>query len=220
MLRAGLTGGLGSGKTTAAQIFSACGATIISADEVGRALMQPGQDVYQRIVALFGPDVVQSDGFLNRGAIAGIVFTDPAALDRLNRIVHPAVVAEEERQADVLFAGHPHAVAIIESALIFEVERDGTAPGWSRRFDKLILVTAPDELKIARYIARIEADRGSPLSPAQRLAAIADARQRMAAQMTDDEKAAHCDYVIENTGTREQLEAGVRRIYQELAVQA
>jgi len=217
VLRVGLTGGLGSGKSTAAQIFSACGAIILSADEIGRALMQPGQAVYRRIVDAFGAEAVLPSGELNRPALAQLVFQDPAALHRLNCIVHPAVVAEQQRQMDEIGVHDPHAVVIVESALIFEVERDQTAPGWLRRFDKLILISAPDELKISRYLARLESqsERSASAAPtsAQRAAAVIDVRRRLAAQMPDAEKAPQCDYVIENTGSAAELESEVRTTY-------
>jgi dephospho-CoA kinase len=220
LLRVGLTGGLGSGKSTAARFFAELGAKILSADEIGRVLMQPGQDVYKQILEAFGPEAALLDGELNRPALARLVFQDPAALHRLNCIVHPAVIAEQQRQMDAIGATAPHAIVIVESALIFEVERDNTARGWLKRFDKLILVTAPDELKIARYLARresqIERETGGPPTPEQLAAGIADARQRLAAQMPDEEKAPRCDFILENTGTPTDLEAQVRAVYIQL----
>jgi dephospho-CoA kinase len=223
MLRVGLTGGLGSGKSTVADIFASLGAHVFSADAIGRELMQPGHALFGEIVSAFGPgsvanvNIVLPDGSLDRSAIARIVFADPAALDRLNRIVHPAVVAEQQRRMNALFATDPHAIAIVESALIFEVERDQTAPGWSRNFDKIILLTAPDELKIARYLNRIEqarsAQHSAPPTPAELAALTADARRRIAAQIPDAEKIPRSDYVIVNTGTLADVEAKVRSIY-------
>jgi dephospho-CoA kinase len=94
----------------------------------------------------------------------------------------------------------------VESALIFEVEKWGTAPGWTQRFDKLILVTVPDEVKIERFVSRVAASDD----------AKADARARIAAQIPDSEKAARCDYVIDNTGSLEATRSVVERIYREL----
>lgn len=219
MLRAGLTGGLGSGKTTAAQIFAKLGAHVFSADELGRALMQPGEHVYHRIAGAFGPRVVRPDGQLDRPMLAQMAFGE-GKLRQLNEIVHPAVIAEQERQMRLLEEIEPEAVAIVESALIFEVERDGTGPGWSRRFDRLILVTASDEVKIARYLARLEQLAGKPLTSEQGALAIADARRRMSYQIPDAEKAALCDYVIENHGPPELLEQRAAEVYKELAAQS
>jgi dephospho-CoA kinase len=126
--------------------------------------------------------------------------------DALNHIVHPAVVAAEEEWMRGVFAKDPTGVAMVESALIFEVEKWGTAPGWAQRFDKLILVTVPDEVKIARFVARMGAHDGAQM----------DAQARLAMQIPDREKAGRCDYVIDNTGSLEVTRALVEKIYQEL----
>jgi dephospho-CoA kinase len=205
MLRVGLTGGLGSGKSTVAGMFAELGAAVISADQLGRQLMQPGEPVYGAIVKTFGSRVVRGDGSLDRKKLAELAFQNNRA-DALNHIVHPAVVAAEEEWMRGVFAADPRRVAIVESALIFEVEKWGTAPGWVQRFDKLILVTVPDEVKIARFVARTVARGG----------AEADARARIAAQIPDKEKAGRCDYVIDNTGSLDATRAAVEEIYVEL----
>jgi len=205
MLRVGLTGGLGSGKSTVAGMFAELGAAVISADQLGRQLMQPGEPVYTAIVNKFGNGVVRGDGSLDRKKLAELAFQHNQA-DALNHIVHPAVVAAEEEWMRGVFAKDPTRVAMVESALIFEVEKWGTAPGWVQRFDKLILVTVPDEVKIARFVARMGAHGG----------AQADARARLAAQSPDNEKAGRCDYVIDNTGSLEATRALVEKTYQEL----
>jgi dephospho-CoA kinase len=205
MLRVGLTGGLGSGKSTVAGMFAELGAAVISADQLGRQLMQPGELVYAAIVETFGSGVVRSDGSLDRKKLAELAFQHNRA-DALNHIVHPAVVAAEEQWMRDVFAADPGRVAMVESALIFEVEKWGTAPGWVQRFDKLILVTVPDEVKIARFVARMVTHDG----------AEADARARIAAQIPDKEKAGRCDYVIDNTSSLEATRAVVKTIYEEL----
>jgi dephospho-CoA kinase len=217
MLRIGLTGGLGSGKTTAARIFHQLGAHVLSADEIGREIMQPGHRVFDQIVGSFGPRVLREDGQLDRPAIARRVFGDKAALQQLNCIVHPAVIVEQDRQIELIEEMEPEAVVIVESALIFEVERDNTAPGWTDRFDKLILVTAPEDVKMERYLARLEEAAGAALTDEQREKAIADAGRRMAAQIPDADKVPRCDFVIHNTGTRAELEQQVAAVYAELA---
>jgi len=205
MLRVGLTGGLGSGKSTVAGMFAELGAAVISADQLGRQLMQPREPVYAAIVKTFGSVVVRDDGSLDRKKLAELAFQhDQAGV--LNHIVHPAVVAAEEEWMRGVFAADPTRVAIVESALIFEVEKWGTAPGWVQRFDKLILVTVPDEVKIARFVSRMMANDG----------AQADARARLAAQIPDREKVGRCDYVIDNTGSVATTRAGVEKIFQEL----
>jgi dephospho-CoA kinase len=213
MLRVGLTGGLGSGKSTVAGIFEGLGAAVISADQLGRQLMQPGEPVYAAIVEAFGEGVVRGDGSLDRKALAELAFQHNQA-DRLNHIVHPAVIAAEEEWMRGVFAADAQRVAIVESALIFEAEKWGTAPGWLQRFDKLILVVAPDDVKIARFVSRMMANDGPD---GRREALIQDARARMAVQIPDQEKAGRCEYVIDNSGSIEETRKRVEEIYRELA---
>ena len=212
MLRVGLTGGLGSGKSTVAAIFQELGAAVISADQLGRQLMQPGEPVYAAIVETFGQAVVRADGSLDRKALAELAFQHNRA-DTLNHIVHPAVIAAEEEWMRGVFAVDRKRVAIVESALIFEVEKWGTAPGWVQRFDKLILVTVPDEVKIARFVSRMMANDGPE---SRREALTQDARARMAVQIPDQEKAGRCEYVIDNSGSLLETRTVVEEIYREL----
>ena len=221
MLRVGLTGGLGSGKSTVAAALRALGAEVIEADELGRALMEPGQPVFSSIVKHFGPEVVSPDGRLDRARLAEMAFKG-GQVNELNALVHPAVIAAEQRWADQVFARNPAAVAVVESALIFEVERDARARGenesvladWRRRLDRIIVVTAPDELKIARYLARV-----CPAG-AGRQAAEADARLRLAHQIPDAVKAVRADYVLDNSGDKEALLAQVKGIWQLLRAES
>ena len=221
MLRVGLTGGLGSGKSTVAGYLRALGAEVVEADALGRALMEPGQAVYAEIVRAFGPEVVGSDGRLDRARLAELAFQG-GRLNDLNAIVHPAVIAAQRRWMDEIFSRNPAAVAVLESALIFEVERDARARGeeesvladWRRRIDRVVLVTAPEELKIARYGARI-----SPTG-AGRAAAEADARHRLAHQVPDTEKAPRADYVLDNTGDEAALRAQVEALWERLKAES
>ncbi len=216
MLRVGLTGGLASGKSTVADLFARHGVHILNADLIGRELMQPGQPVYAAILSHFRqypdvPPLTLADGQLDRSTLARYVLST-GRLDELSRIVHPAVVAEQERRMDTIFGNDPDAIVMVESALIFEADRARTAPGFSRRFDKLILVTAPEDVRLTRYLART----GKTLSAEQRIAVEEDGRKRMAAQMPDREKAPLCDFVIENSGPVEKLEADVQHILKKL----
>jgi dephospho-CoA kinase len=221
MLRVGLTGGLGSGKSTVAAILSALGAEVIVADELGRALMEPDQPVFERIVHVFGREVVGPDGRLNRARLAELAFSG-RRLQELNAIVHPAVIAAQQQWMDQVFARNPAAVAVIESALIFEVERDARArreqesvlADWRRSFDRILVVTAPDELKIARYAARV-----CPAGPG-REAAETDARHRLACQLPDAVKAARADYVLENAGDMPALRAQVEQLWLRLLAES
>jgi dephospho-CoA kinase len=211
MLRVGLTGGLGSGKSTVAGMLRSLGAEVIESDELGRTLMEPGQPVYQQILRVFGPQVAGPDGTLNRGALAKLAFSQ-SRIHELNAIIHPAVIEAQRLWMDEVAARNPNAIAVIVSALILEVERDAQARGdrnpiladLRRRIDFLIVVTAPDELKIARYLART--GQSGP-------AGEADARSRLAFQMPDAEKAARADAVLANDGDLNALRAQVEKLW-------
>jgi dephospho-CoA kinase len=235
MLRVGLTGGLGSGKSTVAATLRTLGAEVIEADELGRELMEPGQAVYAEIVRVFGPEGVSPDGQLNRARLAEMAFKR-GRVNELNAIVHPAVIAAQRQWMEQVFARDPAAVAVVESALIFEVERDARARGesetvladWRRRLDRIIVVTAPDELKIARYATRVGPEgagckAGVPSDRSSSLgweAAEAEARLRLARQIPDAIKAARADYVIDNSGYKEALLAQVEEVWQHLLAES
>lgn len=221
MLRVGLTGGLGSGKSTVAGFLREFGAQVIEADTLGRKMMEPGHAVYAEIVRVFGPQVVNPDGRLNRPLLAELAFQG-GRLNELNAIVHPATIAAQQSWMEEVFARDPGAIAVVESALIFEVVRDARARGetgtpladWRKRIDRVVVVTAPDEIKIARYAARI-----SPPGPA-REAAKADALRRLAHQIPDAAKAALSDYVIDNSGDKSTLYVQVTRLWKSLKAQS
>jgi dephospho-CoA kinase len=221
MLRVGLTGSLGSGKSTVAGYLRELGAEVIEADVLGRALMEPGQAVYAEIVRAFGPEVVCPDGRLNRARLAEMAFQG-GRINELNDLVHPAVIVAQQRWMEEVYRRNPVAVAVVESALIFEVERDARARGeresvladWRRRIDRIVVVTAPDEMKIARYADRLCPDGSG------RAAAEADARRRLAHQIPDAEKAARADYIIENDGDRAELYAQVVELWQRLKAES
>ncbi|HEV2278246.1 MAG TPA: dephospho-CoA kinase [Acidobacteriaceae bacterium] len=211
-VRVGLTGGLGSGKSTVAAMLRERGFEVLEADAIARAMMQPGQPVYRAIVQHFGPSVVRADGTLDRARLAAISFGQ-GRLQDLTSIVHPPVIAEQERRTAEIVARDPAAVVVVESALIFEAEASGSAPGWRRRFDRIVLVTAPDDVKLQRFLARI---LPADARPEERAAAERDARGRMAAQLPDSVKIPHCDYVIDNSGTLADTRRQVDRIAAEI----
>ncbi len=221
MLRVGLTGGLGSGKSTVAAMLRELGAQVTESDALGRAMMEPGQPVFALIVERFGPEVVGTDGRLNRARLADLAFRQ-GRLQELNSIVHPPVIEAQKRWMDELAARDPDAVAVVESALIFEVVRDTLASGgknhpladWSRRIDRIIVVTAPDELKVARYAARVAPDGANWAS------IEADARQRLAYQVPDAEKAAQADYVLDNSGDLAGLRAQIEELWPQLKAES
>ena len=221
MLRVGLTGGLGSGKSTVASILRELGAEIIESDELGRQLMEPGQEVFDEIVRVFGHEVLDADGKLNRARLSELAFRG-GRLDELNAIVHPAVVEIQRKWLEEVSQRDPAAVAVIVSALIFEAERDARGRGerdgiladWRRRIDRVIVVTAPDDLKVQRFVDRL----GVPDSG--REAAEADARYRLAHQIADAVKAARADYLIENAGDKESLRTQVHDLWERLKAES
>jgi dephospho-CoA kinase len=216
MLRVGLTGGLGSGKTTVAAIFRSLGAHVMEADEVARAMMQPGEAVYGEIVRVFGPAVVRSNGTLDRRKLATLAFAG-GRLAELNAIVHPPVIAEQQRWMAALEREQPDAVAIYETALLFEASRTAGTRDWQERFDRRILVTAPEALRIARYVARM----GGPHANAgQRAALEQEARERIAAQMPDAEKRRLSDTIIRNDASFEEVTRQTEAVYRELCTLA
>jgi len=234
VLRVGLTGGLGSGKSTAGEIFRSLGVYVTDSDAVGRDLMQPGQAVYAEIVRHFGPEILlpadaHGQQQLNRSALARIAFAG-GRVEELNGIVHPAVITAQAKWVDEVATQHPDAIAMVESALLFETKYGGgpaLAPRgdaedreiaaaisttcWQTRFDRIVLITARDDVKMSRYVSRIAV--GRPLTPAERLQLQDDARHRLAAQISDEAKSPLSDYVIENNGDIETLILAVRRVY-------
>jgi dephospho-CoA kinase len=216
MLRVGLTGGLGSGKSTVAGLFAAHGAQVLQSDTIGRELMEPGQEVYAKIAAHFGDSVVLPDGRLDRSTLARIAF-DEGRAEELNAIVHPAVISRQRDLIEDIARRSPAAVVMVESALIFEAVHGDDAE-WQQRFDRMILVTAPEEMKIARFVRRCAGD--VKLTEAQQVEFEAEAMRRLARQMPDEQKMALCDYVLTNNGAINELEWQVDQLWPILRIAA
>ena len=211
MLRVGLTGELGSGKSTVAAMFAAHGAIVLSSDEMGRAMMQPGHAVFNQIVARFGSGILNTDGTLNRHALAKLAF-DPRnpRIDELNAIIHPAVIAAQAERITELAHSQPHEIVVIESALIFSTKH-APGRGWRDRFDCIVLVTAPDEVKIDRFIRR------STSGSADDAHLRADALRRLEAQRATI-PADIPTYTIENDGSLPDLGHKVDALWSKLVV--
>jgi len=209
MLRVGLTGELGSGKSTVARMLAEQGAIIFSSDDMGRAMMQPGHAVFTQIVERFGTAILNADGSLNRHALARIAFDphDPRIED-LNAIIHPAVIAEQAEMIAKIARSQPHAIVVVESALIFSTKH---APegSWLSRFDCIVLVTAPDETKIERFVQR------SASGSADDAQLRGEARRRMDAQRATIPNGVPC-YKIENDASLADLEAKVKVLWEQL----
>ena len=219
MLKVGLTGGIASGKSVVGEMLVALGAHLVEADRIAHQLMQPGQSVYYEVVAHFGREILNYDGTVNRAKLAEAAFGSaapspeskldassaiPFRVQELNRIVHPAVIRSQEAWMEEMGRQDPHAVAIVEAALILEA-------GSAKRFDRLIVVTCRDEQRIARFAARQKLDLE---------AAAKEVARRMAAQLPDAAKIKAADYVIDNSGSLDQTREQVRQIWEKLRAEA
>jgi dephospho-CoA kinase len=212
MLRIGLTGDLGSGKSTVARMLAERGAVVLSSDEMGRALMQPGERPYAQIVAAFGSDIVTADGSLDRRKLAALAFNSARPrIDELNAIIHPAVIEIQLEQLTSLAKAKPHAIAVVESALIFSTQYAAHG-NWRERFDSVLLVEAPEEEKVRRFVDRIAAGRS--LSTEAREGLEADARRRLQVQHSTVYPS-DC-VVLYNDGDVEFLERQVAVVWEQL----
>jgi dephospho-CoA kinase len=200
MLRIGLTGGIACGKTTVARMFERRGARVAFADELAKEMLRPGNAARDEVVRTFGRDILQPGGEIDRAALAAKAFAVPPRIDELNRILHPAVVARQNEWMAEAGRTDPHAVAIVEAALIFEA---GAAP----HFDKIVVVTCRPGQKPERFAAR----HAMPLD-----AARAEVERRSRSQIADGEKASRADFVIDNSGSEAETEAQVEKVWQEL----
>ena len=171
MLRVGLTGGIGCGKSAVAAMMKELGCHIIDADKMAHALIAPGEPAYDEIVREFGPHIIASDGSVDRARLAAVVFADGKKLASLNAIVHPRVLREIDREFDRLAANDPHGVAVVEAALLIE-------SGYHKKLDRLILVTCTREQQLERLT---NASFGRTMNREQ-------AERRIAAQMPVEEK--------------------------------
>jgi dephospho-CoA kinase len=196
VLVVGLTGGIGSGKSTVAALLAECGAVVIDADALARAAVEPDGPAYAAVVDRFGAGVVASDGRLDRGALARVVFADPAARRDLEAIVHPAVRAGVATRVAALTASDgPERVAVVEIPLLVE------SPASRAGLAAVIVVDCPVDVAVARLVTH----RGM---------SDADARARIAAQASRDDRLALAGFVVDNSGTLEQLRAEVDRCWE------
>jgi dephospho-CoA kinase len=199
VLKVGLTGGIACGKTTVGNMFVSFGAKLALADDIARDLLEPGQEVYEKVVATFGAEVLNPDGSINRPRLADAAFPS-GRIGELNAIVHPAVIAQQEVWMESQFQKDPNAVAMVEAALLLE------SGSW-KRFDRLITVVCTMEQKIERFAKRHYLDQPS---------AKAEVERRMKAQASDEAKIKVSDYVVDNSGPLSETELQVERIWGEL----
>jgi dephospho-CoA kinase len=201
MLLIGLTGGIGSGKSTVAAMLAERGAVVVDADKIAREVVEPGEDAYDKLVERFGPGILTAEGHLDRPALAAVAFADAESLAALNAITHPAIQSRmservaEHRDSD--------SIVVLDIPLLEIATRDRFA------LAAVVVVDAPVEVAVSRLVG-------------QRGMAESDARARIAAQKTREERRAIADQVIDNGGTRHDLEGEVARVWTwvaELAVE-
>ena len=192
MLRIGLTGNIAVGKSCAAARFAELGASVIDADSVSRELMEPGAQVYFRVVEAFGPEILQKDGTIDRRRLGGVVFASEESRRLLESIAHPAIgdaiaMKIAENEADIV---------IVDAALMIET-------GGYKEYDRLIVVACSPATQLARLMARDGLTES-------------EARARIAAQMPTDEKIRFADHVIDTSGSLESTLEQVDGIYRKL----
>jgi dephospho-CoA kinase len=192
VLLVGLTGGIGSGKSTVAAQLAARGAAVVDADGISRQILEPDGAAFDQVVDRFGPSIVGPDGRIDRPALAGVVFGDPAALADLNRLTHPVIGRVMSERVVELAATSP--VVVLDIPLLTIATKDRFT------FGAIVVVDTPEEVAVRRLVEH-------------RAFSEADARARVAAQITREERRALADLVIDNSGDRAALESEVERAW-------
>lgn len=187
----GVTGNIASGKSSVCRELARRGALVVDADQLAREVVAPGSPVLEQLVAAFGEDILKADGSLDRQCLGNLVFSVPAARDRLNAIIHPAIAALSVKRLQELRANAP--LIVYEAPLLFEV-------GAETRVDKVLVVTINPEVQLTRLMKRDGLDQQS-------------AQQRINAQMAQEQKIARADYVIDNSAGKEETMTQVERLW-------
>jgi dephospho-CoA kinase len=198
----GLTGGIGSGKSSVLAVLVECGATAIDADAIVHELQSPGTPMLAKMAEEFGAQILREDGSLDREAVGEIVFRDPEARTRLGLIVHPPVIAEMMRRADEA-KKRSDPLVVLDIPLLFEGAKRGTGAAVATRYDATILVWVPVEVQLERTVARDGCE-------------VAEAQRRIDAQLPIDEKREMASYIIDNSGSREDTIEQARKLYTQL----
>lgn len=199
MLKVGLTGGIGSGKSAVSAELSSYGATVIDADAIAREVVEPGTPGLSEVVAEFGERVLAEDGSLDRAALGEIVFADQDRLAELNAIVHPRVAERSGQLMEEALAAETE-VVVYDVPLLVE-------NGLEALYDVVVVVDAPDEVRVER----VSRDRGMPREQVW---------DRIRAQADRDTRLAAADLVVDNSGSREELRARVAELWRELSARA
>ena len=200
MITVGLTGGYASGKTFVASQLEQLGCHLIYADQLGHAVLAPGQAAYTQTVDAFGKEILNPDGTVNRKKLGVLVFNDRHLLDRLTAIVHPAVFQLEEQLTKQFGAEDPQGIAVVEAAILIETGR-------FKVFDRLIVTACDEATQIARAIERDGGSREEVLA-------------RLSKQMPLEEKKTYADYVVDTSGAKDETIRQVNRIYSDLRILA
>lgn len=193
MRRIGLTGGIGSGKSTVARMLEVRGAVLIDADAIARELVEPGQPALDALVREFGTGILQPDGSLSRATLAKLAFENPGATERLNAIMHPLIAAESRRRMD---SARPDSVVIYDMPLLVET-------GQASLVDTVVVVDVPEDVQLERAVRLRGLD-------------AEDVRRRMEVQATREERCAVADVVIDNAGSLDETEAQVALLWRSL----
>jgi dephospho-CoA kinase len=196
MLRVGLTGGLATGKSFVGRALADLGCRLLKADDIGHEVLQPGGAAFAAAVEEFGPGILDEDGEIVRRRLGSLVFGEPERLKRLNEIVHPAVIAQEEQWMRRIESEDPASIVVVEAAILIET-------GSYRRFQTLVLTVCGEEQQIERAIKRDGLSREEVL-------------ERLKRQMPLAEKRKYAQYVIDTSGEKEQTLDQVSRLYGEL----
>ena len=194
MIVIGLTGGIGTGKSEAARVLEELGAVRVSADELAHRAYRPGTDTWREVVAAFGEEVLHPNGEIDRGKLGAIVFADPAALARLNAIVHPRIYAMAEAELREIRAGDAPA-AVLEGALIIEA-------GWTPLVDEVWMTTAPEHQVVQRLQERNHHS-------------VEEIQARIRTQMPASERARHAQVIIDNAEDRARLRQRVLEVWEQ-----
>ncbi len=195
----GLTGGIGSGKTTVSQMLEKLGATVIDADALVHELQAPGSPALEEIAAAFGAELISSDGSLDREALGAIVFRHSDARQKLNSIMHPKVGVEVARRlAAARNSGVP--LVVLDIPLLFEGRRRGSGGASLLDFDATVVVYVPEDVQIERQLQREDYGREEAL-------------RRIRSQLSLEGKKGMADFVIDNSGSLEETDRQVRELY-------
>lgn len=199
MLRVGLTGGIATGKSTVVAMLRELGCHVLEADKIAHQMIEPGAAAYDAVVKEFGHGILTAEGRVDRSKLGAIVFADRTKLARLNAIVHPPVLEEHTRQLAAIERAEPHAIGVVEAALLIEA-------GYNRKLDLLVVTWCTPEQQIARLT---EPGAGRGLT-------VEQAKQRIAAQMPVEEKKRLADETIDCSGTLEWTREQVVGLYEKL----